>query len=59
MSPYSYYIKKGLVYVVITDLSSRQPFFCSKCIKLNTYVLCDVRSVPFNKYIFLTCLASY
>ena len=54
MSPYSYYIKKGLVYIIITDLSSRQPSFYFKCIKLNTYALYNVRSVSLNKYIFLT-----
>ena len=36
ISPCSYYIKKGLVYVIITDFSSRQSSFCSECTKLNT-----------------------
>ena len=27
ISLYSYYIKKGLVYIIITDPFSRQPFF--------------------------------
>ena len=58
MSPYSYCVKKGLVYIVIAELFSYQPFSCSKCTKLNTYVLCNMRSVPFNKYIFFTYLAS-
>ena len=53
MSPYSRYTKKGLVYIIIISPSSRQPFFYSKCTKANTYLLCDVRSMPFNKYRFL------
>ena len=58
ISPCSYYIKKGLVCVIITEPSSRQPSFYSKCTKLNTYILYNVRLVSFNKYTFLTCLAS-
>ena len=53
ISPYSCCIKKGLVYITIIDLSSRQPFFCTKCIKLNTYILYNIRLVSFNKYAFL------
>ena len=58
ISPYSYYIKKGLVYFAITDPSGCQPSFCSKYTKLNTCVLYNMRSVSFNKYIFLTYLNS-
>ena len=58
ISPCSYYIKKGLVCVMITEPSSHQPSSCSKCTKSNTYVLYDVRSVSFNKCIFFTCLNS-
>ena len=58
ISPYSYCVKKGLIYITITDLSSHQPSSCFKYTKLNTYALYDVRSVFFNKYIFLTCLIS-
>ena len=54
MSPCSYYMKKGLVYIVITDLSSHQPSFYSKYTKLNTYALCNMRSVSLNKCIFFT-----
>ena len=42
MSPYSCYIKKGLVYIMITDLFSRQSFSCFKYTKSNTYASCDV-----------------
>ena len=58
INPYSYCVKKGLVYITITDLSSCQPFSCSKYTKLNTRVLYNVHSVFFNKCIFLTYLAS-
>ena len=52
MSPYSYYTKKGLVYITITALSSRQPSSYFKCIKANTCSLCDIRLVSTNKYTF-------
>ena len=52
MSPYSYYIKKGLVYIAITDPFSYQPSFYAKCTKLKTCISCNVRSVLFNKYTF-------
>ena len=52
MSPYSYYVKKGLVYIAIIAFFSYQPSFYFKYIKANTYSLCDVYSVFTNKYIF-------
>ena len=52
MSPYSYYIKKGLVYIIIIDFFSRQPSSYTKCIKLNTCTLYNIRLVLLNKYIF-------
>ena len=52
MSPYSYYAKKGLVYIAITAFFSCQPSSYFKCIKANTYSLCDIRSVFTNKYTF-------
>ena len=58
ISPCSYYIKKGLVYIIIADLSGYQPSSCSKYTKLNTCVLYNMRSVSFNKCIFLTYFAS-
>ena len=58
MNPYSYCMKKGLVCIIIADPSSHQPFFCSKCTKLNTYVLYNVHSVSFNKCISLTYFTS-
>ena len=53
ISPYSYYAKKGLVYIIIISPFSRQPFSYSKYIKANTRLLCDVYLVPFNKYRYL------
>ena len=55
MSPYSYHIKKELVYVAIISLFSRQPFLYLECTKANTYLLYNVRLVSLNKYIFLCC----
>ena len=52
MSPYSYYAKKGLVYIAITAFFSCQPSSCFKCTKANTYFLYNMRSVSTNKYIF-------
>ena len=52
ISPYSYCAKKGLVYIIITEPFSRQPFFYTKYTKSNTFMLCDMRLVFFNKYTF-------
>ena len=52
MSPYSYYTKKGLVYITIIALSSYQPSFYFKYTKANTYSLYNVRLVFTNKYTF-------
>ena len=53
ISPYSYYAKKGLVYITIINPFGRQPSYYIKYTKLNTYVLCDMRLVSLNKYTFL------
>ena len=53
MPTYSYYILKGLVCVIIAALSSYQPSSCSKCIKLNIYLSCDIKLVSNAKYIYL------
>ena len=58
ISPCFCCMKKGLVYIIITEPFSCQPSFYSKYTKLNTYVLCNMRLVSFNKYIFFTCFAS-
>jgi hypothetical protein len=36
ISPYSYYMKKGLVYIAITSFFKCQPSFYLKCTKVNT-----------------------
>ena len=52
MSLYSYYIKKGLVYIAITAPFSYQPSSYSKCTKANTHSLYNIYSVSTNEYIF-------
>ena len=52
INPYSYYAKKGLVYITIIALFNCQPSFYFKCIKANTCSLCNVCLVSTNKYIF-------
>jgi len=42
---YSYYAKEGLLYITIAASFSRQPSSCSKCIKLNIQLSCDVRVI--------------
>ena len=49
-SPYSYCVKKGLVYIIIISLFSCRSFFYFKCIKANTCLLYNMRLVLFNKY---------
>ena len=56
---YSYCVEKRLFYITISAPFSYQPSFYTKCTKLNTYVLCDVRLVSFNKYTFLYCVRYY
>ena len=58
MSPYFCYIKKGLVYVIIADLSGCQSSFYSKYTKLNTYALYNILSVSLNKCMFFIYLNS-
>ena len=52
MSLYSYYIKKGLVYITIITLFNYQPSSYFKCTKANTCFLYNIRSVSTNKYTF-------
>ena len=59
ISPCSRYIKKGLVCIIITDLFSRQSSFYTKCTKLNTYALYDMRLISLNKYAFRYCARCY
>ena len=59
ISPYSYYIKKGLVYIIIISLFNRQSFFYFKYTKANICLLCNMRLVPLNKYRFLYYIYYY
>ena len=59
INPYSCCAKKGLVCIAIVNPFNYQSFSCSECIKLNTYILYNVRSVPLNKYMFFIYLNSY
>ena len=54
ISPYSHYIKKGLVYIAIINPFSCQPSLYTKYTKSNTYASCNMRSVILNKYTFST-----
>ena len=58
ISPYSHYIKRGLVYIIIINLSSCQPSSYLKYTKANTCSLYNVYLVSLNKYIFLAHLVS-
>ena len=50
---YSCYMSKGLVYITIIALLSRQPSSYTKYIKLNMRSSCDIRLVFNAKCIFL------
>jgi hypothetical protein len=53
----SYYTEKGLVYIIIIALSSRQLFFYSECIKLNIRLSCNIYSISNAECIYFTiCL---
>ena len=47
---YSYCVLKGLVYIAITALSSRQPFSYAKCTKSNMRSSCDIKLMSNTKY---------
>ena len=55
---YSYYIEKGLIYIIIAALSSRQLFLYTKYTKLNIYTLYNIQSVSNIKYLFFARLYS-
>ena len=59
INPYSYYIKKGLVYIIIINPFSRQPSFYAKYTKLNTYILYNMRLISLNKYAFSSYVYYY
>ena len=49
---YSYYTEKGLVYIAIIALFSRQPSSYTKYTKLNIRLSCDIRLISNAKYMF-------
>ena len=49
ISSYFCYVEKGLVYITIVALFSRQPAFYLKCTKTNTYSLYNIYLVSVNK----------
>ena len=46
---YFYYIQKKLSYIIILAPFNRQPFFYTKCTKLNIRLSCNVRLVSNTK----------
>ena len=52
MPTYFCCVLKGLVYIAIIALLSRQSSFYIKCIKLNIRLSCNIRSVSNTKYTF-------
>ena len=54
MPPCSYYKEKKLVYIIIMALSSHQPSFYIKYIKLNMRSSCNIRLVSNTEYLWFT-----
>ena len=54
-----YYTEKGLVYIIIIILFSRQPSFYAKCTKLNIYSFYNVYLVSNIKYTSFTRYCVY
>ena len=59
MPTYSYYMLKGLVYIIIIALSNRQPFFYIKYTKSNIRLSYNIRSVSNIKYTFSIYLTNF
>ena len=53
MPIYSRYAEKGLIYIIIIALFSRQPFSCTKRTKLNICLFCNIRLILNTKCAFL------
>ena len=54
MPAYFYYAKKGLIYIAIIVLSSRQPSSYAECTKSNIRSSCNIYLVFNAKCVFLT-----
>ena len=48
----SYYMEKGLIYIIIIAPLSRQPFFYTKYTKLNIRLFCNIRLVSNIKCVY-------
>ena len=59
MPTYLQYAEKGLIYIIIIALSSRQPFSYTKYIKLNIYSFYNIHSVSNTKCMFFVYLYVY
>ena len=59
MPSYSYCVKKGLVCIANTALSSHQPSSYAECIKLNMRVSYNIRSISSAKYTHYSILLNY
>ena len=59
MPTYSYYAEKGLVYITIITLFSRQPSSYAECIKSNIYLFYNIRLVFNAKCIFFMRLYTF
>ena len=49
---YFYCMEKRLSYIIILAPFSREPFFYTKCIKLNIRSSCNIRLVSKTKYMY-------
>jgi hypothetical protein len=56
MPTYSYYIEKGLVYIIIIALFNHQPSSYFKYTKLNIYLSYNIKLISKNKYLCLYTL---
>ena len=59
MPTYSYYIEKGLVYIIIIALFSCQPSLYTKCTKLNIYFSYNIYLVSDARCIFFIYFYAY
>ena len=59
ISPYSYYTKRGLVYIIIIALFSCQPFSYTKCTKLNIRLSYNIYLVSNAECIFYIYFYTY
>ena len=59
MPTYSYYMEKGLVYIIIIALFSRQPSSYIEGTKLNIYLSYNICLVSDIKYIFFIRLYTF